>query len=386
MTISRRKAVVAALCALLLFAAGCKEKAPTEKPVRPVRVEAAAAVTPEGGLRYSATIQPHSQVALAWKLAGRVAAIAQRKGPDGKARAVQLGDRVRKGEELARLDAADVRARVEQAEAGVQEARAAAGKAAQDAERAVRLFADHSLTKPDLEAAQAGLAAARARLDGARAQVEAVRVSLHDTVLTAPMDAVVLSRVVEPGSLVAPGTPAFQIADLRQVKAVFGAPEAVATALRVGATLPVALDPPGSPPVAGRVSAVAPAADPASRVFTVELALDNPDLRLRPGVVVAVQVPTPANPPSPARPAQPSGAASVPLSAVVQPAAGASSPYAVFLYDGPAERGTARLRAVRLGDVVGSRVTVVDGLQVGDRVIVSGASLLTDGEPVLLLP
>jgi multidrug efflux pump subunit AcrA (membrane-fusion protein) len=60
--------------------------------------------------------------------------------------------------------------------------------------------------------------------------------------------------------------------------------------------------------------------------------------------------------------------------------------YAVFVADGPDDEATARARDVTLGPISGNRVAVASGLKVGDRVVVSGASLLVDGDRVRVIP
>jgi len=69
----------------------------------------------------------------------------------------------------------------------------------------------------------------------------------------------------------------------------------------------------------------------------------------------------------------------------VQPGGG-SSAYAVYVVEGSADRAVVRARQVALGDVRGNSVAVTRGLQPGERVIVSGASLLVDGEAVRIVP
>jgi multidrug efflux system membrane fusion protein len=75
----------------------------------------------------------------------------------------------------------------------------------------------------------------------------------------------------------------------------------------------------------------------------------------------------------------------VPLDAIVKPATG-SAEYAVFVLEEHQGQQVARLRAVKLGEVLGSAITVTDGLTVGQLVIVRGATLLVDGQRVRALP
>jgi multidrug efflux pump subunit AcrA (membrane-fusion protein) len=75
----------------------------------------------------------------------------------------------------------------------------------------------------------------------------------------------------------------------------------------------------------------------------------------------------------------------LPLSAIVRPP-GAADGYAVFVVEEQEGRHTARLRRVKLGEAMGNGIAVTDGVKVGDRVIVAGASLTTDGEAVQIVP
>jgi hypothetical protein len=111
-------------------------------------------------------------------------------------------------------------------------------------------------------------------------------------------------------------------------------------------------------------------------VFSVEAALDNPDLSLRPGSVVSVRVPDADG--------APDSPVVVPLAAVVR-APGDARGFAVFVLDGSADRARARLRQVRLGEVVGNVVTVTDGLVADQRVVTAGSTLLRDGSDAVVI-
>src|SRR5262249_27366774 len=154
--------------------------------VRPVKVQAVQPVAQEPRARYSATIQPDEQVALSFKVGGYVDTIVQRRGPDGRTKALQSGDVVRAGEIVARVRDADYRERLNQAESSVREAEAAQVKARLALERARSLFAVQSLTKPDLDAAQTAFDTGQARLDSARAQAALAEISVRDCALVAP--------------------------------------------------------------------------------------------------------------------------------------------------------------------------------------------------------
>jgi multidrug efflux system membrane fusion protein len=370
-----------ALALVLVLAAGaalaCSRPA-ARKPSRPVRVETVSTHAAGSGLRYSASIQPYEQVQLAFKVSGYVRELLQVRGPDGRLRSVQQGDRVAKGMVLARLEAADYQKRVDQAKAQLAEAEAGLGKARADVGRAEALYQAQAMTRPDFESATSGLAGSVARADGARAQLEATQISLADIALVAPSDGVVLSRSVEIGSLAAAGTQGLVIADLTRVKAVFGVPDLLVQRVRIGTPIPITTDAFGGAEFPGRITAVSPAADTQSRVFSVEVTIPNVDGRLKAGMIGTVEVSSEAVSDIPA------GAATVPVAAVVT----SSRPgaFAVFVLDGPDDGAAARARNITLGPIAGNRVAVEAGLAPGDRVVVSGASLLVDGDAVRVIP
>ncbi|HET9598919.1 MAG TPA: efflux RND transporter periplasmic adaptor subunit [Anaeromyxobacteraceae bacterium] len=367
-------AVLLLACAVAL---GCRRGEPHAPPPRPVRVQHMAPPASSGELRYSASFQPREQVSLAFKVGGYVRDIAQRPGPDGTPRPLQQGDVVRKGSELARIREADYQQKVAQARAQRAGAAATLARARADADRAGKLYAAESLTRVDHDAAQAALQVAAAQLAAADADLETASLSLADTALRAPMDAVVLSRSVEAGTLASPGTAAFVIADVSRLKAVFGVPERVARSLRVGQALPLELESPRGEPLPGRVTAVAPSADPQSRVFTVEVTVSNPAGQLRAGTIATVRVPSDRGRATPA-------AGSLPLAAVVRSPARRDG-YAVFVVEDAAGHAVARAREVELGQLAGNEVEVAAGLLQQERVVVVGASLLADGERVSVL-
>jgi multidrug efflux system membrane fusion protein len=185
------------------------------------------------------------------------------------------------------------------------------------------------------------------------------------------MNGVVLKRLVEAGSLVGPGTPAFVLADSSSVKIVFGVPDSLLPHIKPGAALTVTTE---ALPDKFRavVTHLSPAADPRSRVFDVELTVDNRGDRLKPGMVASVEV-------SGRRPARPLPA--IPMAAVVQSKENPGS-LLVFVVDERDSRPAAHARNVKLGEPLGNLITVADGLRAGERVIVQGATLVRDGEPV----
>jgi RND family efflux transporter MFP subunit len=366
------------------LATGCTKVQGSEpKPARPVKIQAVTLAPPQAGLKYSATIEPFQQVSLAFKTSGYVDDLVRRRGADGLARIAQAGDMVTRGTVLARVRDTDYRERVNQGRAKLSESRASLQKSTLDLDRARTLFAAESLTKPDLDAAQASFDAAQARVTAAQAEIELAMIALRDTSLVAPATGVLLDRKIEVGTLVGAGSVGFMLGDVSAVKARFGIPDNMIQTVTLGDRLGVTIDALAGTTFPGRVTALAPAADPHSRVFDVEVTIPNAEGRLRPGMIGAVSLD-----PKPAAAAASNAAHSrllVPLGAVVK-APGDTPAYALLLVESHIDGDVARLHQVELGEVMGNGVAVLNGVSRGDRVIVTGANQLIDGERVRVIP
>jgi multidrug efflux system membrane fusion protein len=373
---------VLTICVAAGLITGCSTRRVAEtKPPRPVKAQAVTAAAVSGGIRYSAAIEPFEQVPLAFKSAGYVETILRRPGVDGRMRVAQAGDLVTRGTVLARVRETDYREQVNSGQARIAETEAGLQKAKLDLDRAKALFAADSLTKPDLDGAQASYDSYQARLAGARAEVELASTALRDTQLIAPVSGVLLERKIEVGSLVGSGSVGFVIGDINAVKAKFGIPDGMIQALTLGDPIELRVEAIAGSRFEGRVTAIAPVADATSRVFNVEVTIPNHDGRLRPGMIGTVAV----QPIHTAMADATRGRPTVPLTAIVKAKTG-SNDYAAFTVERNGEVEVARMRRVSLGDVVGNAVIVEKGLRLGERVIVTGASLVVDGEPVRVIP
>ena len=350
-----------AAIAIITLTACSKHEERVAQPT-PVTVWTVANTGGENGLRYSANIKPDVQVDLAFKASGYVEEIFQVTGVDGRRRNVQEGDLIKKGTVLARVRATEYRDRVAEAQAGLT-------KAKSDFDRAAKLFENQSVSKADYDAAYAGYTSAQARYDQA-AQ------ALQDCALQAPMDGYVLRRNVEVGTLAGLGMPGFVLADTRAVKAVFGVPDMIVGQMKMGDYQTVTTEAIPGVDFRGRITRIAPSADPNSRVFEVECTIPNPDNHLKAGMIAALKIAAQASSPS---------AMLLPLNAIVRPRNDPKG-YAVFVVEESNGKPTARERKINLGDVVGNSIAVTAGLQGGEKVIVRGATLVVDSQEVRVIP
>ena len=377
-----KKLLALTLTLAALPLAACSEavegsSAPAPRPVRTADVHPQET---QGRIRYSVSVQPYEQVAVAFKSGGYVADVMQRRDADGRFRALQPGDQVSAGTVLARVREADYRERLNQAESSLRELEATLVKAQLDWDRARTLFAADSLTKPELDAAKANMDASFARIDSGRAQVELARLALDDSAVTAPFNGVVLERRIEKGTLVGAGTVAFTLGRVADVKATFGVPDSLVERMTPGQAVTITTEAFQGRSFRGSVTGIAPSADPQSRVFNIEVTIPNRDGRLKPGMIGTIEVPTDMPQASDAGPG-----IAIPLAAVVRSNKSPNG-YSVFVVESNGGDEIAHARPVDLGAASGNDIVVTRGVELGERVVVMGATLLTDGETVRVIP
>jgi RND family efflux transporter MFP subunit len=361
--------------ALTLGGTACKQQNSAEALPLPVHTAMVQTIAVGNGAKYSASIVPYAQVDLAFQSGGYVDSIRQVKSPSGGMRNIDQGDWVQKGTVLAVVRQQDYKDKLEQANAQLARSQAEYDKAKLTFDRTSALYASHSATKPDYDSATAQLASTTASVSGAKAQVSEANVALAYCELRAPFSGWVVKRSIDLGSLVGPATNGFTLADTESVKAVFGVPDTSISRVRLGQHLAISTD--ALPQqFAGRVSAISPAADPKSRVFSVEVTIPNPKNQLKSGMIASLALNGVQLPQS---------VLAVPLSAVIRDPARADN-FAVMVTEGSGDFEAARLRPVELGDTYGNMITAKGGLTFGERVITTGVNLIKSGDRVRVIP
>jgi RND family efflux transporter MFP subunit len=360
---------------LLVGLIACKQQNVAETLPLPVHTALVQAVAVGNGAKYSASIVPYAQVTLAFQSGGYVDSIRQVKSPGGGMRNIDQGDWVQKGTVLAVVRQQDYLDKVQQAKAQLARAQAEYEKAKLSFDRVSALYSSQSATKPDYDSAQAQLASTTASVSGAQAELSQANVALAYCSLQAPFNGWIVSRNVDLGTLVGPATNGFTLADTQSVKAVFGVPDISISRVRLGQHLAITTD--AFPTLfAGRVSAISPAADPKSRVFSVEVTIPNLHDRLKSGMIASLALDGSQLPQS---------VLAVPLSAVIRDPDRGNN-FAVMIAEGGGDNQTARLRAVELGDIYGNMIAAKGGLNSGESVITSGVGLIKNGDKVRIIP
>lgn len=278
---------------------------------------------------------------------------------------VREGDAVRAGQALLSIDDKDLRARREQAEAGVREAEAVVANAEATAARFGNLYERKAVSKQQLDDVATGLERARAGLAQAQAARAEAGVHLGYLNIVAPAAGVVTRRMVEVGDMASPGQPLMYVDQLDRLKVVAAVGERDVALVAAGDTARIAVTSLDGAVFTAPIARVIPSANPGSRTYDVELYLDNPDPRLRPGMFARVDLTTGER-----------RGVLVPRSAIVT----RGQLTGVFLVG---DDGSARLRWIRLGDERDGKVEVLSGLAGGETVVTGSATPLHEGDRVV---
>lgn len=276
---------------------------------------------------------------------------------------VQVGDSVKRGQLLAKLDDSVLAPQVEQLTAALAQARAQAALSAAEYRRGVAAGPAGGLSAQDIEKLQAAAIMDAANIKVVAAQLAVMRAKLALTRIVAPVDGVVLTRNAEVGQIAGSGGPAlFDLEDAGQVEMIGQIAEQDMTDLKVGQSADVYLIG-NSRPFVGHIWLLGAVIDPQTRLGEVRIAL-TPDPALRPGAFARSSVTL-------ARAQRPV----LPQTAVMADSEG-SYVYVITAL------GEVQRRAVRVGSVTPAGVVIADGLTGHERVVSMDGGFLHSGEQV----
>lgn len=187
--------------------------------------------------------------------------------------AVRAGDRVAKGQEVARLDDREVKAQYQRARQGVAEAEAALQNAKEEYERTKRAYEQEAVSEQMYDRARAQYRMAQARIQQAREAESAARAMLSYTSIEAPVSGIVVDRLANEGDMATPGRPLVSIYVPDSLRLEAPVPEALASRVAVGDEISLRIDSLSTGTVVGRVEEVVPQAQVASRSVLVKVGL-----------------------------------------------------------------------------------------------------------------
>lgn len=332
-------------------------------------------------LNASGYVVPQRKAAVAAKVTGRIVALY-----------VEEGSRVKKDQIIARLEADDVAAQRDQAQANVEvtrqsleQAKAEVADAKASFEREKSLLAQEFTTKASFDAAearyrksQAGFAGAEAGIKASSAALRGAGVALDYTMIRAPFDAIVLTKNADIGDIVTPiGAAAnakaavVTIADMDSLQVEADVSESNLKQIKAGQPCEVQLDAVPDTRFKGVIHMIVPTADRTKATVMVKVKFLNIDSRILPEMSAKVAFLS----------REVSGDEQQPRLAVSQKALKVrNGNTAVFLVKG------SRVDEVKVatGPQLGDMVEISDGLKPGEKVVINPPSKLRDGSRIKL--
>lgn len=350
----RRLSLVLLLGAL----AACDSGPPPAPPeIRPVRVIAVERSTGGEVVSLTGTVQAETEVNLAFRIDGRMTE-----------RLVNVGDMVKPGQVIARLNRDNEENGVRAARAAVAAARAQTTEAENNYWRQAELLRDGWTTRVRYDQAAQARQSARSALDAAEAQLSIAETRLGYTELVSDVNGRVTQRGAEPGEVVQPGRMIVQVARDEGRDAVFDVPPALKDQAPANPLIEVSLATDPSVRAEGRVREVSPRADAVTGTFRVRVGLAEPPPAMRLGATVTGRLRLGAT-----------DGYSIPAAALTS----AEGQPAVWVVDPATE--TVSLRRVEVIRHDPALAIVGQGVENGEIVVIAGVQALRPGQKVRLL-
>lgn len=375
LTVIRMKSVTKSwvLAAVALLLAGCQDSSAPEGPqetiVRGLKTFLVQNQEETTIRRYPSVLQPAEITTLSFETQGKLEQVD-----------LKVGQLVKQGETLARLDRQALEIQMESAGAAVRQADSSARNAAEDFRRQQELFKKKVTTKAKVDQARTAMETTAAQLQQAEKQLEAAQDNLEKAVLQAPFDGIVNSVEVESFANVGAGTAVATVYSADGFEVSFSVNYDVINRIAVGKQVRVRLaDNPGIV-LDGVVSELGSRADTVSSFpIVVKLTEIRPELKAGMAVEIAMEFAVPLG-----------EGYTLPLSVLsmdgeVEGGGNPNEAGEIFIFVFDEATSTVKRRKIKVGGVRGNQIIAVDGLEAGERVASAGVSFLRDGQKVKLL-
>ncbi len=340
-----------------LLLSGCQDEVVTEKPVRPVLSQVVNFKPYWQESSYAGEVRARYETALGFRIDGKIVQ-----------RHVEVGQRVAAGDVLARLDPADYRLRLLEAEAELAVARAERNKASADRERYATLLKKQVVSKAEYTDYNNAFDVAEARLRQAEAELEVTRNRTGYTALITDRAGIVTSLEAEEGQVVSAGQTVARLARSGQKEAVISVPEHRLEELRTAETINIRLWAVPGRVYKGKVREMSPGADPVTRTYRVRITVEDAGPEVQLGMTATADV----------RRRLHDKVAQLPLSAIFQQ----QGQPAVWVLD-PASMQVGLL-PVEVLQYRQDGVLIRSGIEDGQRVVTAGVHKLVSGQRVRL--
>ena len=343
-----------AILAVLPLLAACTEASPaTSNSERPVQVQRVVYQSNDASREFVGVVRARYETDLGFRVAGKITA-----------RIINVGDRVRVGDVIARLDSQDLKLQVESAQAELSAATSNLAQAAADELRYASLKSRGYAAVADYDRKKAAKDEADGRLERAQRALDLARNQLAYTELRADADGVITATLAEPGQVVAVGQSVARLAQHGEMEAVVALPETSLAKARASQVM-VRLWADPDRKFTARLRELSPQADTMTRTYAARFTIENPDDGLALGMTATVTLSH----------ATETAFAKLPLSAILNRGTGA----AVYVVE---SSGALALLPVTIASFAADAALVTSGVHDGDRIVTLGVQKLVAGQRV----
>jgi len=347
-----------------LLVSACEKEPPEEQVVRPVRAMKVGDVAAISGRTFPGRAKATQEVDLSFRVAGPLISLP-----------VKVGDKVKKGDLVARIDPRDFEVQQRKTEGELEGAVANRDRAKTEYDRLLGIQNKKKglVSEVAVDRAKENYQVATADITAYEASLDAAKDSVLYTRLQAPFDGTIVATHVENFEYVQARQSILRLVDSRQIEFQFNLPETMISLVSQVKHIKVHFDAFPDLEVPAEIKEIGSEASTTTRTYPVTVIMEQPEgAEILPGMSGKVMGEGPGR----------SGGSSanllVPIAAVFSPESGDRS----FVWVIDEGSNTVSRREVRLGDLGTAGVTVQEGLQAGETIATAGANYLTEGQQV----
>jgi len=350
---------------IAIFLYGCnKPVAPIEKAIRPIMWTEVSISSLEQVRTLSGIIAPVEATNLSFEVSGKVQSVN-----------ASLGNEVKKGDELARLNQRSFNLSLRSAQAQYEQSKVSFIDAKNEYLRYEKLIAQGLISQSGYDNAKAAFESSKSVVDINKAQLDIATKNLQDSILTAPYDGIITKRIIEPSQQINAGQSVFEIEGKHGLEVRMMVPETLIQELKQDAILPVRFPVLSNIEMLGQITEIGTRAETAN-AFPVTVVLQEDNNQLRAGMTAEVEFSFQGI----GRTGHQGPSIKVPVSAL---SAGLDQKAYVFVYN--PKRAIVERKQVQTENILNNEVFISSGLNSGDIIATAGVAFLSDGQKVTLL-
>lgn len=348
-------------CALVAVSSCDKQEEVVEVPLRSVKHQTISYSTGKLVKTFSGVTKAELEANLSFRVSGRVDKIP-----------VSVGDRLSKGQLVARLDGKDYAVLFEQAKAELASAKASLRSAESEYNRTIGLYEKRNASKSQLDTTRATAESAKAQVKASSQQVEAARLQLSYANLYSPQECIVSSKPVKENENVSSGQVVVSVNCGSKVEVIVDVPESYIDRVKENQSVTVTLSSVDNSGYAGKVTEISSGSSDQASAFPVTVVLDGNNETLRAGLAAEVEF-TQNN-------GEEENYFILPVTAVAHDEQG---DFAFVLNAGENEKeAIVSKQYIEVKEIVQQGVRVTSGLKNGDDVVTAGVTVIRDGMTV----